>query len=131
MGLPIQPVLGNTLQHLPRVSDLPVELREYRCGVVHEVHLPIWRMSNDPVQQRGRLQWLQTLGNPNAGPGCCNGWFGPETLNAADYRSSRPPRPGSPARQAFGGPAPPPDFRPLAKNATAKVKNMMAMPSQG
>jgi hypothetical protein len=27
---------------------------------------------NDPVQQRGRLQWLQTLGNRNAGPVCCN-----------------------------------------------------------
>jgi hypothetical protein len=89
---------------------------------------------NDPVQQRGRLQWLQTLGNRNAGPVCCNGWFGPETLNAADYRSSRPPRPGSPARQAFGGPVPPPDFRPRAKNAKAKTKNMKAMllsPAEG
>jgi hypothetical protein len=81
--------------------------------------------SNDPVQQRGRLQWLQTLGNRNAGPVCCNGWFGPETLNAADYRSSRPPRPGSPAGQAFGGPESPPDFRPTAKKRTAKAKNVM------
>src|SRR5205085_1862857 len=45
MGLAIQLILGNTLQHLARVSHLPVELREYRFGVVHEVHLRMGRMS--------------------------------------------------------------------------------------
>src|SRR5206468_6144291 len=58
MGLPIQLVLGNTLQHLPRVSHLAVELREYRFGVVHEVHLLIGRISKavgrtTPLSSRG------------------------------------------------------------------------------
>jgi hypothetical protein len=39
---------------------------------------------NDRVQQRGRLQRLQTAESRNAGPVCCNGWFGPETLNVPD-----------------------------------------------
>ena len=37
---------------------------------------------------------------------------------------------GLAARQAFGGPAPPPDFRPLAKNTKEMAKNMMAKPNQ-
>jgi hypothetical protein len=40
-------------------------------GRPHHAKLP-----NDPVQQRGRLDGLDTSENQNAGPVCCNWLFG-------------------------------------------------------
>src|SRR5207249_3373479 len=37
--------------------------------------------ANDQVQQRGRLGRLGAPESRDAGPVCCNGWFGLETLN--------------------------------------------------
>src|SRR5205807_304396 len=72
MGLPIQLVLGNTLQHLPRVSHLPVELREYRFGVVHEVHLLMGRMSKavgrTTSSAAGAAEGKPYRGTPGCGP---------------------------------------------------------------
>jgi hypothetical protein len=39
---------------------------------------------NDKVQQRGRRQRLHASKSRNAGPVCCNGWFGLKTLNVPD-----------------------------------------------
>src|SRR5262249_51234051 len=55
---------------------------------------------NDEVQQRGRLQRLHALKSRNAGPICCNGWFGVPSL-AGLAAPSRPPPPNrTPGRKA-------------------------------
>jgi len=42
-------------------------------------------LANDEVQQRGRLAGLHALESRQAGPGCCNGWFGPGQLLIATF----------------------------------------------
>jgi hypothetical protein len=37
--------------------------------------------ANEEVQQRGRQKRLQTLESRQAGPVCCNGWFGSALLH--------------------------------------------------
>src|SRR4029077_7795990 len=60
MGLPIQLVLGNALQHLPRVRHLPVELGQYRFGVLPTVPRRMWRM----LDAVGRTTTVQSQGPP-------------------------------------------------------------------
>src|SRR5262249_54101182 len=73
-----------------RLRDVGMEDSDrWVFGVVVKPHpdlTAVVGLDNDRVQQRGRLQRARASESLNAGPVCCNGWFGWETLNVLDAR---------------------------------------------
>ena len=62
-----------------RRINRPINRTRWEVSTVHR-----FVAANDKVQQRGRLERRRASKSCHAGPVCCNGWFGPETLNVPD-----------------------------------------------
>jgi hypothetical protein len=68
-------VTGDARPGRIRLAEQPVRSVQ---GPSHSYIDDLVSHPNDQVQQRGRQERIHTSKSRNAGPVCCNGWFGPD-----------------------------------------------------